>query len=148
MKKKISRFDTEQPKPKFPINGAITICYIRDPPKVKTKDGLMKCFWLEGKKISCTIIKNVHIKCTHTRYLPTLIHIDIYTYTWMASKIDKKLALIAADFLTLKNQNRSLLRCCAACYFYACALKRIHICDKNRTWNFQSTSCVSFVLKV
>ena len=39
----------------------------------------------------------------------------------MASKIDKKLALIAADFLTLKNQNRSLPRCCAACYFYACA---------------------------
>ena len=27
----------------------------------------------------------------------------------MASKIDKKLALIAADFLALKNQNRSLL---------------------------------------
>ena len=39
----------------------------------------------------------------------------------MASKIDKKLALIAADFLTLKNQNRSLPRCCCACYFYACA---------------------------
>ena len=46
--------------------------------------------WLQGKKISCTIIKNVHIKCTQALL--------------MASKIDKKLALIAADFLTLKNR--------------------------------------------
>ena len=111
----------EQPKPKFPINGTITICYIRVPPKVKTKDGLMKCFWLEGKKISCTIIKNVHIKCTHTHQVFAYFNTYRYIYyTWMASKIDKKLALIAADFLTLKNQNRSLPRCCS-CYFYACA---------------------------
>ena len=67
---------------------------------------------------------------THTRYLPTLIHIDIYTYTWMASKIDKKLALIAAD----PEKSKSITAVHATSMHARKTF--IYKCDKNRSWNF------------
>ena len=92
-------------------------------PRLRQKMVLWNVFGSKERKFhalsSKTFILNAHTSFT----LGIFAYFNTYRYklyTWMASKIDKKLALIAADFLTLKNQNRSLPRCCS-CYFYACA---------------------------
>ena len=69
------------PEPKFQITRTITISIYESLPRLRQKMVLWNVFGSKERKFhalsSKTFILNAH---THTRYLPTLIHIDIYTY--------------------------------------------------------------------